>query len=146
MSIERLKGSFILLAILAITLIVAIYVYRKKDEHSVNNSFNDYDGDEYEGTMNYMGDKNAPESFIGKYPGYVKKSTLFKVVQQSNLLKHERAPNGQLTMIQTGRFLKKGAQIRIFNDSLSNPIQHHGGSFVMTNNHFFVRLNKLKMV
>ncbi len=146
MSGERLKGSMLLVIVLAFVVCIAFYIYSQKEKTVVINKFNDYDGDEYEGTLNYIGDKGAAENYKGKYPGYVKKNTLFKAIEQANLLKYEFNAEGTKTLIKTDRFLRKGAQVKVLNDSLVNPVSAYGHSFVETMSGLFVRLDKLTIV
>jgi len=146
---ERLKGSMLLVVVLAIIICVAVYIYSQKEKTTVINKFNDYDGDEYEGTLNYIGDKGAAENYKGKYPAYVKdpkKNTLFKAIEQANLLKYEFNADGAKTLIKTDRFLRKGGQIKLVNDSLIKPITLRGHSFVESTSGLFVRLDKLTLV
>lgn len=142
--IRNKKGMMILFGIIAFICFVIWYVDRKNKQKKAISNFFEYEGDNYDGTYSYIGDKEDLQK--GRQNAYAARTYLFKISEPALVLKHERNRQGEYRMIQTGRKYSKGTQMRIFEDSLKNPIAFHGINFVQNIKGEFIRMDKLTKV
>ncbi len=141
----RNKRGVTVIVIIGILIIAMIWYfhYLNKQKKAISNFF-EYEGDSYDGTYSYVGDKE--DLTKGRPDAHSARTILFKVVEPANVLKHERNRDGEHTMIQTGRVYKKGTQFRVFFDSLQSPMTYHGKNFVQNIKGEYIRLDKISKV
>jgi hypothetical protein len=140
------KYRWLLVVAFVIVLIVIYYFSVEKKTQKTQLSYIDYDGDNYEGTASYLGDYDTMIKEKARRDSYARPTMLFKVNDRSNILKYERNEEGILTMIQTGRKYGKGAQVKVFKDSLMYPIVKNDNSFVELENGNYIKLKNISRV
>jgi len=143
------KVVFSVLIVVAIC--VTIYLSKKKKTgDAIQNFQGDYEGDNYEGSKYYVGDKNFYQNDKGRSVANAVPSSLYKVVEPAYKLKHEFNDKGVKTLIKISHDgkhdLQKGSQIRIIKDSEQKPLSVNGNDFVQTIYGNFVRMDKVKKV
>lgn len=137
--------------LIIVAIIVAIYLSKKKKtEPAVQNFKGDYEGDNYEGSKYYVGDKDFYNNDKGRKVATAVPSSLYKVVEPAFKLKYEYNDKGAKTLIKISPDgnpdLKPGAQIRILKDSEQKPMIVNGSNFVQTIYGNFVKMDKIKKV
>ncbi len=136
-----------LIIVLAVVILIVIYYFSiNKKSQKTQLSYIDYDGDNYQGTASYLGDYDTMIEKSARESTYARPTLLFKITDRTNILKYERNEEGILTMIQTGRKYGKGAQVKVFKDSLMYPIVKNDNSFVELENGNFVNLKNISRV
>lgn len=147
---QNLKGIIIFVIILALLATIYFWSNMKDKDSKVIGPVEDFDGEEYEGTMNYVGDYNSYTDDKGRFPAYKQTTSLYKVVTDrnnpANILKYEYNKNGKMTMMKTNRFHKKGAQIKVLDYSLAKPVVEKGVAFVQLADGSYVNLKKISKV
>lgn len=139
------RTKVVLLVLIFLFLAVFVWTFRsqpreiKETKKKVKDK--DYEGDEYTGSDNYIGDKDYYYQSKGRNPAYVAKSTLYKVIEPAHKLRYDTSG-----LIKTNEVLKRGVQVRIVEESLENPIEKNGNKFVQTLFGHFVRLDKIEKV
>ncbi len=146
------KKVIILIIIIAI---IGLVLYLRKGKKQVseekeNINFHDYEGDNYEGSKYYVGDKDFYENDKGRQVATAVPSSLYKVVEPAFKLKYEFNDRGKKTLIKLSpdgkEDLKKGLQLRIMKSSEEKPLQVNGHNFVQTIFGNFVRFDKIKKI
>ena len=142
--IRNKKGMIVITAVALIIIFIVWYCHYKSKQKKAISNFFEYEGDSYDGTFSYIGDREDMDK--GRFDAHSSKTFLFKVVEPANVLKHERNRGGDYTMIQTGRKYRKGTQFRVFEESLREPMTYHGKNFVQNIKGEFIRLDKINKV
>lgn len=144
------KKIVIALVIIAVIGIVIYLNTKKKLSNGTNQYFHDYEGDNYEGSKYYVGDKGFYDNDKGRKIATAVPSSLYKVVEPAYKLKYEYNRDGQKTLIKLSPDekpdLKRGSQLRILKSSESNPLSFNGQEFVQTIFGNYVRLDKIKKI
>ncbi len=136
-----------LVVVLVIVILIVIYYFSiNKSSEKTKLLYTDYDGDTYEGTESYLGDYDTMVKDAARKNAYARPVSLFKVNEKSNILKYERNEGGVLTLIQTGRKYGRGAQIKVYKDSLMYPIVRNDSSFVELEGGNFIKLRNITKV
>jgi hypothetical protein len=146
------KKHKIIGVVLIITVIV-LFIYWKNKKRTTgpsNQYFHDYEGDNYEGSKYYVGDKDFYENDRGRKVATAVASSLYKVVEPAYKLKYEYNNKGVKTMIKLSPDnkpdLKRGSQLRIIKSSEEKPLEFNGQNFVQTIFGNFVRLDRIKKI
>ncbi len=142
--IKNKKGFLFIVIVIAVVCVLIWFIHRANKQKQAISNFFEYEGDNYSGTYSYIGDKESLNE--GRQSAYSAKTFLFKITEPANILKYERNAKGDYTMMQTGRKLKKGSQIKILDDTLRTPLTFHGKNFVQSIKGEWVRMDKINKV
>jgi hypothetical protein len=129
-----------LIVIICIVIVAIILYYINKKSKDI---FSDYEGDNYEGQPNYVGDKDFYENDEGRKNAVAEPSTLYKLSDDAHKLKHEFNKFGKKTFIKTGGRMRKGAQVRVLDNSFQSPVKMNNREFVQTIFGNWIRKDKL---
>ncbi len=146
---HKIIGAVIIIAI------VALFIYYKNKNKSTggkseNQYFSDYEGDNYEGSKYYVGDKDFYENDKGRKLATAVPSSLYKVVEPAYKLKYEYNDKGVKTLIKLSPDgkpdLKKGSQLRVIKSSEEKPLDYNGQNFAQTIYGNYVRMDRIKKI
>lgn len=143
--------------LIALIIVIIIFIIRRnkiKNKTEVNNSkenfLDGYEGDNYEGSKYYVGDKDFYENDKGRKIATAVPSSLYKVIEPAYKLKYEFNDKGVKTLIKLSPNdtpdLKKGSQLRVIKSSEEKPLVLNGNDFVQTIYGNFVKLDKIKKI
>ncbi len=144
----------VLIGLFIAVLIVIIVVYnkRKKTGGSEEASIFDFnfEGDNYNGSKYYVGDKGFYENDKGRKVANAVPSSLYKVVEPAYKLKYEFNDKGVKSLIKISPNNKpdliRGSQLRIIKESEETPMIVSGNKFVQSIYGNFIRLDKIKKI
>lgn len=137
--------------LIVIAIVVAFYLNKNKKTDSIVQNFKgDYEGDNYEGSKYYVGDKDFYNNDKGRKVASAVPSSLYKVVAPAYKLKYEYNDKGVKTLIKItpdgNPDLKTGSQVRVLKDSEQKPLNVNGSDFVQTIYGNFVKVDKVKKI
>lgn len=145
----------IIILLLVATVIASIIYFNKKNKKEIVIEDIDifkegYEGDNYQGSKYYVGDKDFYENDKGRKVANAVPSSLYKVVEPAYKLKHEFNDRGTKTLIRLTHDdkpdLKRGSQLRVIKMSEQSPLLVNGNKFVQTIYGNFVKLDKIKKI
>lgn len=147
---KKVNKKLIIAIVLIAAIALLVYGRKKKQETKTEEIDFNYEGDNYEGSLYYVGDKNFYNNDKGRKFANAVPSSLYKVVEPAYKLKYEYNDKGNKTLIRVSSLdkpdLKRGDQLRIITDSEQSPLVVMGNKFVQTIYGNFVRFDKIKKI
>lgn len=141
--------KYLIAAVIAVIFITLVLTYYRKRNKNLDEllDYENYEGDNYTGQQSYVGDKDFYENDFGRQNAVAVKSSLYKVIEPAYKLRLEKK-DGKKVLVREGDNVKfnRGAQIRIIDTTVSEPLIIHGQAFGRDIKGIFIRLDKVKKI